>query len=75
MHAIQSGLRYLCLFAYCGVQRILCSVFILFFLRLAYPMLPVSLDCPFLLAPLVSFNVYLTNMVQNHSFFAEEELN
>ena len=68
-------LRYLCLFAYGGVQRILCCVFILFFLRLAYPMLPVSLDCPFLLAPLVFFNVYLKTMVQNHSFFAEEELN
>ena len=68
-------LRYLCLFAHSAVQRILRCVFILFFLRLAYPMLPVSLDCPFLLAPLVFFNVYLKNMVQNHSFFAEEELN
>jgi hypothetical protein len=28
-------------------------------LRLVYPMLPVSLDCPFLIAPLVFSNVYL----------------
>ena len=34
-------LRYLCLFTYSGVQHILCYVF----LRLVYPMLPVSLDC------------------------------
>ena len=35
-------LRYLCLFAHSGVQHILC-----FYLRLVYPLLPVSLDCPF----------------------------
>ena len=45
--------RYLCSLAYCGVQKILCCVFVLFFfvLCLVYPMLPVSLDaildCPF----------------------------
>jgi hypothetical protein len=39
-----SYLRYMCLFAYSGVQHILCCVF----LRLVYPLLPpVSLDCPF----------------------------
>jgi len=27
-------------------------------LRLVYPMLPVSLDCPFLIAPSVLSNVY-----------------
>jgi hypothetical protein len=48
-------LRYLCLFAYNGVQRILCFVF----LRLVYPMLPVSLDCQFLIVPSVFSNVYL----------------
>ena len=37
-------LRYFCLFVYSGVQHILCCVFV--FLRLVYPMLPVSLDCP-----------------------------
>jgi hypothetical protein len=33
------------LFAYSGVQHILCCVF----LCLLYPMMPVSLDCPFLI--------------------------
>jgi hypothetical protein len=32
----------------------------LFVLCLVYPMLPVSLDCPFLIAPLVFFDVYLS---------------
>jgi len=50
---LMSYLRYLCLFAYGGVQHILCCVFCFFFLRLVYPMLPVSLDCPFLIAPSV----------------------
>ena len=40
-----SYLRYLCLFAYSGVQHILCYVFVSFFLRVVYPMLSVSLDC------------------------------
>jgi len=50
-----SYLRYVCLFAYSGVQRILCCVF----LRILYTVLPVSLDCPCLIAPLVFPNVYL----------------
>jgi hypothetical protein len=41
-----SYLHYLCLFAYSGIQHIVCCVF----LRLVYPMLPISLDCPFLIA-------------------------
>jgi hypothetical protein len=48
-----SYLRYLCLLAYSGVQHILFSVF----LRLVYPLLPVSLDCPFLIAPSVFSNI------------------
>jgi hypothetical protein len=36
-----------------------CVVFCFAFLLLVYPMLPVSLDCPFLIASLVFFNVYL----------------
>ena len=55
-----SNLCYLCLFVHSGVQHILCCMFALFFfvlcilccqflwivfLRLVYPMLPVSLDC------------------------------
>ena len=50
-----SYLRCLCLFAYSGIHLILCFVF----LRLVYPMLPVSLDCPFLIAPSIFSNVYL----------------
>ena len=52
-----SYLRYLCLFAYSGVQHILCSVFAVF-LRLVYPMLPFSVDYPFLIAPLIFPHVY-----------------
>ncbi len=36
-------MSYLCLFAYSGVQHILCCVF----LRIVHPMIPVSLDFPF----------------------------
>jgi len=49
-------LRYLCLFANNGVQYKLCCVYVL---RLLYPMLPVSLDCPLLITPSVFFNVYV----------------
>ena len=44
-----SYLRYLCLFVHSGVQHILRFVFVLF-IRHVYPMLPVSLDFPFLIA-------------------------
>jgi hypothetical protein len=49
----------LCLFTYSVVQHILCCVFCFVFLRFVYPLLPVSLDCPFLISPLVFSNVYL----------------
>jgi len=51
-------MSYLCLFTYSGVKDILCCVFVLFVLILCfvYPMLPVSLDFPFLIAPSVSSN-------------------
>ena len=52
-----SFLLYLCLFAHSGVQHILRCVF----RCLVYPMLPVSLDCPFLIASLVLSNGYLCN--------------
>jgi hypothetical protein len=56
---LMSYIRYLCLFVYSDVQHIsLCCVFVFFF-RLVYTMLPVSLDCPFLIAPSVFSNVYL----------------
>jgi hypothetical protein len=44
--------------AYSGVQHIFCCV-LLCFLRLVYPMLAVSLDCPPLSVPSVFSNVYL----------------
>jgi hypothetical protein len=48
------------LFGYSGVQHILCCIFVLFVfvLCLVCPMLPISLDCPFLIAPLVFSNIY-----------------
>ena len=52
-----SYLPYLCLFAPSGVTHILC--FVLGFFRLVYPMLSVSLDCPFLMIPSVFSNVYV----------------
>ena len=51
---IMSYLRYLYLFAYSGVLHILCCVFV----PRVYPRLPVSLDCPFLIAPLSFSNMY-----------------
>jgi hypothetical protein len=42
---------------YSGVQHIMCC-FCFVFIRLVYPMLPVSLDCPFLIVPSVFSDVY-----------------
>jgi len=56
---LMSYLRYLCLFAHSGVQHKLRYVFCFVFLRLLYPMLTGSLDCPLLIAPSVFSNVYL----------------
>ena len=54
-----SYLRYLCVLAYSGVQHILCCVGLCFvFLRLVCPILPISLDCPFSIAPSILSNVY-----------------
>jgi len=60
-----SYLRYFCLFAYCGVQHLLCFCFVIVFVcfRLVYPMLPVSLNCPFFITPSVLSNVYLESML------------
>jgi hypothetical protein len=52
-----SCLRCLCLFASSCVQRTLFCVSV--YLRLAYPVLPAYLDCPFLVAPSVFSNVYI----------------
>jgi hypothetical protein len=51
-------LCYFCLLVYGSVQHIvLCFCFV--FLCLVCPMLPVSLDCSFLITPSVFSNVYL----------------
>ena len=55
VEGFMSYIRYLCLFTYSGVQHMLRFVF----LRLVCPVLPLSLGCPFLLAPSVFSNVYL----------------
>jgi hypothetical protein len=41
---------------WCPTHIVLCYCFV--FLRLLYPVLPVSLDCPFLIAPSVFSNVH-----------------
>jgi hypothetical protein len=52
-------IRYLlCLLADNGVQHILCYVCFVW-IRLLYPILPVFLDCSFLIAPSVFSNIYL----------------
>jgi hypothetical protein len=53
-----SYLRYWFLLALSGVQHILCCV-LFCFSSSYYPMLPVSLNCPFLIARSVFYNVYL----------------
>jgi hypothetical protein len=54
-------LGYLYLFVYIGVQHIFAvlSFVCLRFVSYMYPILPVSLDCHFLIAPSVFSNVYL----------------
>jgi hypothetical protein len=52
-------MSYLRYFAYSGVQHILCCVFFFLYLRLVYPMMRVSLDCRFFIAPSVFSNVYV----------------
>jgi hypothetical protein len=54
-----SYLRHLCFFAHSDDQHIV-LFFWFVFLRLVYPMFPVSLDCLFLTVPSVFYNVYLS---------------
>ena len=54
----------LCLFAQSGVQHIFCCNFLL----LVYPLFPVSLDCPFLIAPSVFSNAYFINCCKSINF-------
>ena len=53
-----SSLRYLCLLALV-VSNIYCVLFLHCFSSSCEPMLPVSLDSPFLIAPSVFSSVYL----------------
>jgi hypothetical protein len=41
------------------LQQTLCCVYVLCCLRLVFPMLPISLACPCLIAPSIFSNVYL----------------
>jgi hypothetical protein len=49
----------LCLLSHIGVQHILCCLFILLFINLMYLILPVSLNCPLLIAASLLLNMYL----------------
>ena len=57
------------LFRQCGILELFrqCGILVLFrqcdCLRLMYPMLPISLDCPFLIASSVFSNVYLKTIL------------
>jgi hypothetical protein len=58
-----SYLHCLSLFAYSGVQHILCcgfggGFFLLVCLRFVYSMMPVSLDCPFIEHPILEYTLY-----------------
>ena len=59
-----SCLRYLCL-----VSNAYCAVLCFVFLRLVYPMLSISLDCPFVLPLSVFSNPYLVGLVGYVLFF------
>ena len=56
---LMSYLRYVCLLVHSGVQHICVVFFVLFvfILYFVYPMLLIFLDCSFLIAPSVFFNV------------------
>ena len=49
----------------CSTHIVLCFCFV--FLRLVYPMLPVSLVCTFLIVPSVFSNVYIRNISWSHT--------
>jgi hypothetical protein len=55
-------MSYLRLLVHSGIQHILCCVFCFVFLRLVYPMLPVSLDCSIFIAPSLFSIVYCVSV-------------
>ena len=60
---VMSCLRCMCLLSHGSVQHIVYCVF----LRIVYSMMPVSLDYPFLIAPTVFSNVYLSCVLYDAS--------
>jgi hypothetical protein len=62
VRGLMPNLRYLCLFVKSGVQHILCCVFVLFFLYNVPHVVSFS-KFPFLIAPLVFSNVYLSKPI------------
>jgi hypothetical protein len=60
-----SYLRFVLFVVHSGFQHILCCVFCFVFLCLVYPMLPVSADCPFLIAR----SVFLRSKDYNVKYF------
>jgi hypothetical protein len=57
VHVLFIFLVFVCAY-WCSTHTMLCVCFV--FLRLVYPMLPVSLYCPFVIDPSVFSNVYLS---------------
>jgi hypothetical protein len=49
---------------FCVLREGIVLCFCFAFRRLVYPMLPVSLDCPFVIAPSVISNVYFLLLMQ-----------
>jgi hypothetical protein len=60
---LMSYLRYLSLLTHSGVQHISC-VFVVFVFVLCHvrSLLPVSMDCPFLITPSIFINIYLYHL-------------
>jgi hypothetical protein len=68
---VESGSWFIYVISVClriVVSNTYCVVFYLVFCCLVHPMLPVFLDCPFLIAPSVFSNVYFTSYISlnNH---------
>ena len=62
--SLRSEFRMTCVCAqWCLTHIALCFCFV--FLRLVYPMLPVSLDCPFFIAPSIFSNVYFNRPISD----------
>jgi hypothetical protein len=65
VHALFTLCVFICKY-WCPTHIVLCFWFV--FLRLVCPILTVSLDCPFLIAPSVFFNVYISPQLRRASY-------